>query len=246
VNKTGNNQNINASSASALFKLYGFLALAGITGPWLLLGAELIVPLSLVNYSPLRDSISMLVWSGLGWIQSATLLIAGLLLEVFAAVLFLGIRGAKGFKFGILLLTLSGFGLLVVGAFPTDLPHFAPTLNGMIHGIASKTTFLLLPLAILLIAPSLRKDPYWRPMFGFSIAIVAVTFIWMTIYRWWSPQELGLFGLYERVLAAIEIIWIEVMAFWLLRLFLTNFQNTPAQIPVSPGFIKDESTNTPL
>ena len=218
--ETAINQRRNANSESALFKLHGFLALAGITAPWLLIGAELIVPLSFFNYNPVRDSISMLVWAGLGWIQSATLIISGLLLEVFAATLLVGVRGVRGFKFGIMLLTLSGFGLLIVGAFPTDFPNFAPTLEGMIHGVASKTTFLLLPLAILLIAPSLKKDPNWKPLFGFSIATAALTVIWIAIYQWWSPQELGLFGLYERVLAAIEIIWIEVMAFWLLRLFL--------------------------
>ncbi len=236
--ETAINRRRDANPANAWYKLQGFLALAGITGPWILILAELIVPLSFFNYSPMRDSISMLVWAGLGWIQSATLIIAGLLLEVFAATLLLGVRGVRGFKFGIMLLTLSGFGLLIVGAFPTDLPNFAPTIDGMIHGIASKITFLLLALAILLIAPSLKKDPNWRPLFGFSIATAAVTVIWIAIYRWWSPQEIGLFGLYERVLAAIEIIWIEVMAFWVLRLFLKNVQKVPSEVARSQDFMR--------
>lgn len=222
------------------FKLHGFLALAGITGPLLLLGAEIIVPLSFANYSPVKDSISVLEWAGLGWIESATFILAGLLLEAFAAVLLLGIRGTRGFKIGIVLLTLSGYGLLWVGAFRTDFPYFS-TFDGTIHGIASKTVFVLLPLAILLIAPSLKKDPYWRSLFIFSIASAACALIWIAIYRIWLPQESGWFGLYERILACIEIIWVEVMALWLLRLFLSSYQNT-----IEPTLALQEVPNSKL
>ena len=224
MNGTNINRRPTAASAFGWFKLHGFLALCGITGPLLLLGAELIVPLSFLNYSPLRDSISLLAWAGFGWITSATFLITGLLLEVFAAVLLLGIRGTRGFRLGILLLTFCGFGLLIVGAFPTDFPHFYPTFDGTIHGVASKAIFILLPLAILLIAPSLKKDPNWRPLFTYSIATAAFALLWIATYQVWSPPELGLFGLYERTLAGVEILWIEVMAFWLLRLFLRSVQ----------------------
>ncbi len=224
-------------------KLHGFLAIAGIAGPLLLLGAEIVVLPSVTNYSPIQDSISSLAWAGLGWIESGTFLITGLLLEVFAAVLLLGIRGVRGFHLGIFLLTCSGFGLLLVGAFRADIPYFPHTVGGTIHGIAANTTFLLLPLAILLIAPSLKKDPYWRSMFIFSIATAAFALIWIGIYRIWLPEKLGWFGLYERILAGVEIIWVEVMAFWLLRLFLKSVQNAPGQALIPQGSPNSELTN---
>jgi hypothetical protein len=244
MGKTKIYQKTTANPLFGWLKLHGFLALAGIAGPLLLLGAELLVPLSFVNYSPLHDSISMLAWAGMGWLESATFLIAGLLLETFAAALLLGIRGVMGFSFGIVLLTLCGFSLLMVGLFRTDIPYFPPTIDGTIHGIASKVIFILLPLAILLIAPSLKKDPYWNSLFSFSIVIACFALIWIGIYKVWEPEELGLFGLYERVLVSIETIWIEVMAFWLLRLFLRSFQYTPDPIPVSEEYPDRELANT--
>lgn len=224
MNKMSVDQQTNASPLFGWFKLHEFLAVAGIAGPLLLLGAEIVVLPSVGNYSPVRDSISSLAWGWLGWIESSTFLITGLLLETFAAVLLLGIRWSRGFKLGIFLLTCSGFGLILIGAFRADAPYFAPTISGQIHGIAANITFTLLPLAILLIAPSLKKDPYWRSMFVFSIAIAVFALIWIGIYRVWLPQQLSWFGLYERILAGFEIIWVEVMAFWLLRLFLISEQ----------------------
>ena len=96
--------NIHQKTASSpLFgwlKLHGLLALTGIMAPLLLLGAEIIiVPLSFAYYDPMQHSISLLAWAGLGWIESATFFITGFLLEAFAAVLLLGIRGVRGFYF---------------------------------------------------------------------------------------------------------------------------------------------------
>ncbi len=124
------------------------------------------------------------------------------------------------------------------------MPYFPHTIAGTIHGIAANTTFILLPLSILLIAPSLRKDPYWRSLFSYSIATAAFSLIWITIYRVWLPEELSWFGLYERILAGVEIIWIEVMAFWLLRLFLKSAQNASNQALASQEFPEKQLTWT--
>jgi hypothetical membrane protein len=236
MSNTNVDQRTTASPFFGWLKIHGFLSMAGIMGPLLLLGAEIVVLPSVANYSPVRDSISILAWTGLGWIESFTFLITGLLLEVFAAVLLLGIRGRRGFNLGILLLTLSGFGLVLVGAFRTDIPNYTQTIGGTIHGIAANTTFILLPVAILLIAPSLKRDAYWRSLFPYSIATAVFALIWIFIYRVWMPAEQGWFGLYERILAGAEIIWVEVMAMWLLRLFLMSFQNTDLPVSNTPEF----------
>jgi hypothetical protein len=43
--------------------------------------------------------------------------------------------------------------------------------------------------------------------------------------RVWLPSELSWFGLYERVLALDELLWIEIMAVWLLRLSLRHVKS---------------------
>jgi hypothetical membrane protein len=209
-----------------------FLAMAGIFGPLLLLAAEIMVFPTVPHYSPIRDSISSLGWAALGWVENGSLSITGLLVEIFGAVLFLGIRGGNIFRIGIICLVCSGFGLILAGAFRTDLPDLPATLDGTIHGIGANVAFTLLPLAGLLIAPSLRKDPYWRPLFPFTIITAAFALVWIAIYRIWLPEQLGWFGLYERILAGVEIVWVEVMAFWLLRQFLKSVKPDTYQTEV--------------
>jgi hypothetical protein len=200
----------------------GLLALAGIIGPIVLLITDLIAARSAAvnHYSLVRDSISLLAWMPMGWIQTIGFLTIGLLVEIFAAGLFLNLRSAKGFGFGILLLVLSGFGLLMIGAFHTDIPGREDTIDGLIHGLAAKTVFWLLPVANLLITPSLKNDPRWRALFSYSVAIASFALVWMIIYQVWLSENLTWFGLYERILVVSEVLWVELMAIWSLRLSL--------------------------
>jgi uncharacterized membrane protein len=71
-----------------------------------------------------------------------------------------------------------------------------------------------------LILPSLKRDPNWRPLFRYSLVIALVALIWMLIYKVWLPADLSWFGLYERILVYIEVLWVEMMAVWLMRLSL--------------------------
>lgn len=226
-------------------KLRSLLAMAGVIGPLLLLTAEIMVLPTVHDYSPIRDSISSLAWTALGWVENGSFVTTGLLMEIFAAVLFLGIRGAKAFNLGVVFVACSGFGLILVGGFRTDIPYLPPTIDGLVHGIGANATFTLLPLAILLIAPSLRKDPYWRPLFHFSLATAAFALIWIALYRVVLPDQLSWFGLYERILAGIEIMWVEVMGFWLLRQFLRSVNDAPAPISVPAALPVPAMTEPP-
>ncbi len=219
-------QIIMAKPVLGRLSLNGLLALAGIAGPFILLVANLVAAQSALSYSPLRDSISSLAWARMGWVQTLGFVAVGLLVEVFTAGLFLGMRGMRGVELGIVLLACFGFGLLLVGAFHTNIPGVLPTIDGTIHGIAANTVFLLLPLASLIIAPSLKKNSYWRPLFTYSVAAALFALIWIAIYRLWLPAELSWFGLYEWVLVVDEVIWVEVTAIWLLRLSLRFVRNT--------------------
>ncbi len=210
-------QSLMARPVLGRLSLTGLLALAGVAGPLMFFIGDLFAGLSASNYNLVRDSISSLAWARIGWIQTIGFLAIGLLVEVFTAGLFLSIRGVRGFGLGILLLVCFGFGLLLVGAFHTDMPGRRHTIDGTIHGVAANTVFWLLPAATLLIAPSLKKDPYWEPLFTYSVASALFALAWILVYRLWLPEELSWFGLYERILVADEIIWVEVMAIWLLR-----------------------------
>jgi len=199
--------------------IYEVLALAGIVGPFVLGLADIFAALSEPGYNPIRDSISSLALTPMGWLQTIGFLVIGLLVEVFTAGLLFSIRRGRGFGLSISVLVCFGFGLLLIGAFQTDPVGTTHTLKGCIHSVAATTVFCLFPAACLLIAPSLRNDPYWKGLFLYTI-VAGVLALVLLIMHIWLPDQLSWFGLHERILVANMVIWVEVMAAWLMRLSL--------------------------
>ena len=197
--------------------VYSILALAGIVGPIALVAADLTAALSDLSYNPIRDSISSLALTPMGWIQSIGFLTIGILVEIFIAGLLFSIRGKRGFKLSIGLLVCFGFGLLLIGAFrmdPVGAPH---TVEGTIHSVTAATVFFLFPIAVLLMAPSLKSESHWKGRYVHTVATSTLTLAFM-IGRLCLPAQLSWFGLYERILVLNTIIWVELMAVQLLRL----------------------------
>ncbi len=193
-----------------------FLSIAGIIGPLIFIATDISLGLTVPGYNFIKDSISSLAWAPLGWLQTLKFMAMGLLLELFVAGLFLSVRRQRGFGLGIIILMLFGFGLLLIGAFHTNPSPDVSTIEGVIHAYAAKFIFWFFPLAALLISPSLRKDPYWRPLFFYTIG-AAIFSVALMISSIPFPTDSGWFGLFERILVADVIIWVLFMAVWLLR-----------------------------
>jgi len=199
--------------------IHSLLALAGMAGPIVLGATDISAALSTPTYNLIRDSISSLALTSLGWIQTIGFLAIGLLIEIFTAGLLYNIRRARLFRLGIALLVLFGFALLLIGAFRTDALGAERTIEGSIHGLAATTAFWIFPIAILVMSPSLRNDPDWKGIFRYTIVagVLAVALV-MTIGA--LPDNLSWFGLLERLLVLNMIVWLEVAAFKLLLLSL--------------------------
>ncbi|MFU8795689.1 MAG: DUF998 domain-containing protein [Dehalococcoidia bacterium] len=194
-------------------------ALAGIVGPLILVTGDIAATLSIPDYSMVRDTISSLALTHLGWLQTLGFLVMGLMVQVFIAGLYLSIRKARGFGPSIGLLMCLGFGLLMIGAFRMDPPGVPPTTEGTIHTITAYSLSLVFPIALLSLAPSLRSDPNWRATFVYTL-IAAVLALGLTAGLVLLSARMAWFGLYERIIVANLIIWVEVMAVHLLRLSL--------------------------
>lgn len=215
---------IAAAGTKAVYRwlnVNGLLSLFGIAGPLVLLVADIVAMQSASSvehhYILTRDAISLLALMPMGWVQTIGFLTAGLFVELFTAGLFLSIRRSPGFGPGLASLALFGFGLLLIGAFHTDVPGQPLTTDGIIHNAAATVTFWLLPTAALLLVPSLKSDPKWRPIFPFTIGIAVFALAWMLMFKFFLPQDLSWFGLYERILVVAEVLWIEMTAMWLLK-----------------------------
>jgi len=156
----------------------------------------------------------------MGWLQSIGFLVVGLLVEVFAVGLLFSIRGTRGFRIGIGLLVCFGFGLLMIGAFREDPTGSLHTIQGTIHIVTAAIIFSVFPIASLLIGLGLRKDPYWKGLFRHTIVTSGLAFVFV-IGHLFLLDQLSWLGLYERVLVANIVIWVEIMAIKLLRLSLS-------------------------
>jgi hypothetical membrane protein len=97
-------------------------AMVGIVGPVVVIAGDIATSLSVPGYSPIRDSVSSLALTNLGWLQTICFLAMGLLLEVFVAGLFFNLHRAQGFHVGIGLLAFEGFVLMLIAAFHMDAP----------------------------------------------------------------------------------------------------------------------------
>jgi len=199
--------------------IHSTLALAGVVGPLVLVFGDLSAALSNPNYNPLSDSISSLALTPIGWLQTIGFLAMGLLVEIFVAGLFFNIRGVRGFRPGIGILVVFGFGLLLIGAFRTDPVGVAHTIEGMIHSVVAGVVFWLFPIAVLLLSPSLRSDPQWKNIFLYTV-IAGILALVLAIGLLLRPDATSWWGLYERILVANIVIWVEVAAIRLLCLSL--------------------------
>ena len=194
-----------------------WLALAGMAGPLVLIIAEIVAASSAEHYDIIADSISSLALTPMGYVQTIGFLAIGLLVEVFTAGLLYSIRASRGFHLSITCLVFIGFGMLLIGAFRTDPVGAADTIDGIIHSIAASIVFWFFPAASLLMAPSLRRDPFWQNMFKYTVVtgILALALVIMVVVL---EDTSSWFGLAERLLVVNMIIWVEVIAFRLLCL----------------------------
>jgi hypothetical protein len=209
---------VTAATAVRRMSFHGVLALAGMAGPLILAATDLSVGIADPGYSTIKDSISSLALTHLGWVQTIGFLAIGLLVEIFVAGLLFNIRPAWGFHFGIGLLVVFGFGLLLIGAFRTDPVGMDPhSTEGAIHSFVSSAVFWIFPLALAFIATSLRQDPDWHSIYVYTLAVCVVD-VALVVVMGVFGDVIDWFGLAERLTVANMIIWVEVAAIKLLRL----------------------------
>jgi MFS family permease len=193
-------------------------AIVGIVGPIVVIAGDLAASSSVPGYSPIRDTVSSLALTSVGWLQSICFLAMGLLLEIFVAGLFFRIHRARGFYAGIVLLALCGFVLMLIATFHMRAPGGPHTIDGKIHTIASYGLGLLFPIAILSLASSLKSTPSWKNIFVYTT--IAGILAFGLIIGAFFVELTSWFGLYERIIILNALVWVEVVAVHFLRLLL--------------------------
>jgi len=197
------------------------LAVSGMTGPLVLVATDMVAAFTCTGYSLVQHSISRLALTPLGWVQTIGFLAIGLLVEIFVAGLLFNIRGVRGFHLSIAMLVFFGFGMLLIGAFHTDPSDYPNTIEGIIHWSTALAVFWLFPVAILIIAPSLKNDPNWSNLYVYTI-VAGIVALGLVIALMFMRAQISWFGLYERILVANIVIWVEIAAIRLFRISLNR------------------------
>ena len=152
----------------------------------------------------------------------------------------LGLRAARvpvG-RLPMLLLVVWGIGLLLSAIVPTDPIGVAMTTDGYIHRYASVTAFVCLPVAALLVVRRLTADRRWQASFR-SIRTLALASVLGLAGLYYSafPGERVLMGLVERVLVAVEVALLAVIA---VRLYRVAGHHEPPSIRVGRPTLSTE------
>ncbi|WP_246446977.1 DUF998 domain-containing protein [Micromonospora polyrhachis] len=132
----------------------------------------------------------------------------------------LGLRAAR-VRAGVLpmfLLVVWGVGLSASAIVPTDPIGVPMTMDGYIHRYVSVTAFVCLPIAALLLARRLASDSRWQANLQ-SVRMLALASVLGLAGLYYSafPGERVLMGLVERVLVAVEVALLAVIAVRLYR-----------------------------
>jgi hypothetical membrane protein len=183
-------------------------AIAGIVAPvlytitWLLLG--FLEP----NYSHTRDPISNLsaVGASFALVMTIVIFIFAILIVVFAYGLQRGLP--PGFWGGPAVLVLAGVGYVGIAFAPLNLAD--PGDPNVPHMISATLTVFAMMLAPALTFPRLRRDPAWRNLSGYSIATTVVAFAFMVMAA--LPTFAGWEGLMQRLVLAVFLVWMVVIA----------------------------------
>ncbi len=200
------------------------LALAGASGPVLFTVITLIAHLLRPGYDWVGQTISELALGENGWLAICGLALFGALTIVLALALFLDIEKRHGFRTAIILLILCGVGFILLSIFSTDV-RGSPvvTLRGLVHQGSVRVITSLFPLACFLLIPSLKNDRRWHNLLVYTVVTgilaLVIDVLWAVLPGEFLKPRLGL---YERILTAIALVWMEVTAVRLLLLILRN------------------------
>ena len=187
-------------------------ARAGMIGPFLF--GTILTTLTILKYdfllsigwhpfrAPTLDWPSGLALGDYGWIMTATFILSGLMMILFASGLRLALPPVRPAQIGVLLLSLAGFGL--IGLASTTDPTLT-TITRTWHGLLHDASFVLLGLtlmpAMIALGFAFRNNTYWHNLYLYTWITVA-----LALPTFWLKGA----AFYVFLLAVL--VWCEVIA----------------------------------
>jgi hypothetical membrane protein len=182
------------------------VAKLAIAAPPIFFAVMLVLGAVTPGYSALRQMGSALSLAPLGWVMIANFIALGLVEIAFGLSLFRTLGPAWSGRVGAAMVTLVGLAFLDAGVFVTDPPGGPVTTHGVLHVLAAVVIFFIAtPIGAAAISGRFRSD--WR--YALYSALTAVASPVLLVVTFLSGD---LMGLVERVVIAVVLAWLAVLA----------------------------------
>jgi hypothetical protein len=183
------------------------------------------------SYNPLMAPVSSLVLGPFAWIQTATFLITGILIVLFAFGLFNTSKSEyKGVsKWAPILIAICGIGLIGAGCFATDpmngypegtpLVNENPSLNSIIHQLFSSFLFFGIPIASFIFGNYFanKKELKWL-IYSFLSGIIFLIAFLITSMGFSQVGGLQYYaGLLQRFTLTVGFAWLALLSIYFFK-----------------------------
>jgi Protein of unknown function (DUF998) len=171
------------------------------------------------HYSPISQSESSLAVGPYGYLMAINFVIRGLATFLFIAAFVRIVPRAGQSRSGLILLGISGVEKLIIAVATTDLTPHPETVHGTIHALTALSGFFLEALGALLVARGLRHVPQWSPSQRRLVGLASAALIWslVVIVTVAVSTQIGVWGLFERILTVLLLLWIYLVSLQLWR-----------------------------
>lgn len=212
-------------------------AIAGIAAPVLFVAVFTIEGWLRPDYDARRMFVSELALGPRGFVQIANFVAAGMLTMLFARGVATEFPAARA---AILALYLIGIGLVGAGAFVMD-PLMTPvrelSWHAILHRVFGAPVLYGMPISAFLFARQFSRDPRWRPLVPWTVAMgivtIVMTFVLLIVV---ALQRTGVTtnlwgGAIQRTHHIVYFVWQAAVAVRLLRPRATPAQAAVTAVP---------------
>ena len=181
--------------------------------------ASNVITISLnAQYNPISEGISELVLYPYGWIVTIGITVVAVMHILLTVITLLSpaSRCHRLVRFAGILFAIISLGFIIIIVFNTDSGKEIISLTGRIHVVTTVVISILFPIACALLTIALWHHRKSESLIIFSaiIAVVSLFIAWLVM-----PQnDFGNFGVYERLLALVNLSWLVMAGFRLPKL----------------------------
>ena len=193
--------------------LCGKFGLVGVLVFW---GGQTALHALRTDLSVVNDYVSDYANGPWGPLFTASTLVHGVGNLAIAAGLGYALGSSRAARAGVLLFTVSAWGLFVAAIFPTDPADASQTVTGLVHRVAATGSFAVELVALILLGLAFRADAAWRRFLRLSrtltvVAAIMLAWLLVAILAEWPP------GLPERAALLTFTVWEFATALLLAR-----------------------------